>query len=504
MAKTPTPRDGAPTANYGWTKPVVGASDNAWGDEINADLDAIDSVVHGIDSRVIPAASTAAPLMDGTVSPGGSAAFSRGDHVHPSDTSRYAASNPNNYQSAAQVSASLAPYALTTSLPPASTTLPLQDGTAAIGSSLAYARADHTHPLPATQLGDVNDISWFGDGSDGPLTVTSTVILSRDMYYTNLTITGAGVLNTYGYLVFVSGVLDLSAAGAGAIIGSNFVISGSGPNGNGYQGGAGTITQAAGFSLSSGGGGRGGQGQSAATGNGGAGQAPTAPPTNVPGWLGGAGGSGGAGGPGSSATGGAAGVANPGSLAVGRFRRLSTWPAPPPTANAPTLFGPGYPGAGGGGAGSNTNSGVSGGGGAGGYAGAMVCVYARTINRSGSTAAGAISAAGGPGGNGAAGTNGATQGSGGGGGGGGGGFAYLVYRFLTGSVATNAINASGGPGGNSAGTTLAGVGGSGGGGGAIVVCNVAANTITATQGAFTGAAASGVTGAAGVAVMANL
>ena len=45
MAKA-KPRAGElTTANFGWTKPTVGASDNAWGGYINADLDGIDSVV---------------------------------------------------------------------------------------------------------------------------------------------------------------------------------------------------------------------------------------------------------------------------------------------------------------------------------------------------------------------------------------------------------------------------------------------------------------------------
>jgi hypothetical protein len=50
--------------------------------------------------------------------------------------------------------ATLAPYALTTALPPASTTTPLADGIAAIGTSVAFARADHVHPLPLQALGD--------------------------------------------------------------------------------------------------------------------------------------------------------------------------------------------------------------------------------------------------------------------------------------------------------------------------------------------------------------
>jgi Chaperone of endosialidase len=58
----------------------------------------------------IPAPSGAAPLMDGTAAAGSLAAWARGDHVHPTDTSRYAASNPSGYQTAAQVTASLGNY----------------------------------------------------------------------------------------------------------------------------------------------------------------------------------------------------------------------------------------------------------------------------------------------------------------------------------------------------------------------------------------------------------
>ena len=64
----------------------------------------------------LPVASTTTPVIDGTATAGVAAAFARGDHVHPTDTSRYAASNPSGFQTAANVTSSLAPYALTTSL----------------------------------------------------------------------------------------------------------------------------------------------------------------------------------------------------------------------------------------------------------------------------------------------------------------------------------------------------------------------------------------------------
>ena len=97
---------GAPTANYGWTKPTIGGDLNAWGTQLNADLDGIDSTVHGVATNF----SATAPAMDGTAAAGSATTFAHSDHVHPTDTSRYAASNPSGYQTAAQVTASLGSY----------------------------------------------------------------------------------------------------------------------------------------------------------------------------------------------------------------------------------------------------------------------------------------------------------------------------------------------------------------------------------------------------------
>jgi hypothetical protein len=203
----------AVTANYGWVKPNPGASDDVWGGQINIDLDGIDSTVHGIQTSIpvasvtppvmngtaaagsattwsrsdhvhpndttkydttnpagyqtaaqvtaslapyalvssVPVASAAAPVMDSVANAGSSAAFSRGDHVHPTDTSRYAASNPSGYQTAAQVTTSLAPYALTSAVPVASSTTPVMDGAAAVGAGTTWARADHVHPTDTSR-----------------------------------------------------------------------------------------------------------------------------------------------------------------------------------------------------------------------------------------------------------------------------------------------------------------------------------------------------------------
>ena len=49
-----------------------------------------------------PAASSTTPVMDGTGTVGVGTTYARADHVHPSDTSRYAATNPSGYISANQ------------------------------------------------------------------------------------------------------------------------------------------------------------------------------------------------------------------------------------------------------------------------------------------------------------------------------------------------------------------------------------------------------------------
>ena len=58
----------------------------------------------------------------------------------------------------------------------------------------------------------------FGDGSDGPVTISSgTTTLTRDMYYSDLTVSSTGVLLTAGYRIFVSGTLTVSCSSAPCI-----------------------------------------------------------------------------------------------------------------------------------------------------------------------------------------------------------------------------------------------------------------------------------------------
>ena len=118
-------------------------------------------------------ASTALPFVDGVASAGTSSAFSRGDHVHPTDTTRAPLTSPQFVGSptaptpaAGNVSTLLATTAFVSTAisglstggggtsgtgPAAATTAPLADGAATVGVSPAYARADHVHPTDTTR-----------------------------------------------------------------------------------------------------------------------------------------------------------------------------------------------------------------------------------------------------------------------------------------------------------------------------------------------------------------
>lgn len=59
---------------------------------------------------------------------------------------------------------------------------------------------------------------FFGDGSDGALASGfGTVTMTRDMFYSSVTFGAGDTITTNGYKLFVNGVLNMSAATAGAI-----------------------------------------------------------------------------------------------------------------------------------------------------------------------------------------------------------------------------------------------------------------------------------------------
>lgn len=117
---------------------------------------------------VTPAAgvnpSSATPAMDGTGAAGTSADYARGDHVHPTDTSRAPLASPTftGTPSAPTATAGtnttqLATTAFVTtavankSVPTATTTTPKMDGTAAVGSETKWAKGDHVHPTDTSR-----------------------------------------------------------------------------------------------------------------------------------------------------------------------------------------------------------------------------------------------------------------------------------------------------------------------------------------------------------------
>jgi hypothetical protein len=85
-------------------------------------------------TSTVPPPSSSLPLMDSIAAIGSAANFARADHIHPTDTSR----------------------AATSAIPVASVTNPLMDGTVAIGSSLNWAKADHIHPTDTTRYAASN------------------------------------------------------------------------------------------------------------------------------------------------------------------------------------------------------------------------------------------------------------------------------------------------------------------------------------------------------------
>lgn len=101
-------------------------------------------------------AYTVSPAMDGTAAAGISARWARGDHVHPTDTSRAAVNSPT------LTGTPLAPTATqdtnttqiaTTAfvLAQAGATTPAMDGSAAAGTAVRFARADHIHPTDTSR-----------------------------------------------------------------------------------------------------------------------------------------------------------------------------------------------------------------------------------------------------------------------------------------------------------------------------------------------------------------
>lgn len=105
---------------------------------------------------VLAQAASATPIVDGTGAVGTSTRYARGDHVHPTDTTRAALASPTFTGTPAAPTAAvdtnttqLASTAFV--LAQAASATPLIDGTAAVGTSTRFARGDHVHPTDTTR-----------------------------------------------------------------------------------------------------------------------------------------------------------------------------------------------------------------------------------------------------------------------------------------------------------------------------------------------------------------
>lgn len=90
------------------------------------------------DAADIPAAGTATPKALGTAAVGTSLKYAREDHVHTKPT-----------------------------IPSASSTTPKMDGTAAVGTGTTYARADHVHPTDTSRAAAADVHSIPAGGASG-------------------------------------------------------------------------------------------------------------------------------------------------------------------------------------------------------------------------------------------------------------------------------------------------------------------------------------------------
>ena len=371
---------------------------------------------------------------------------------------------------------------------PSTTSIANSDNTATLISAAELAHLDGVTSNIQTQFNALNksDNFWFGDGRDGTAIVSSgTVTLSRDMYYTNLSISGTGRVDPNGFRIFVSGQLSLTSAAEGAI---SYITGNGGSATTNASTGSVAGTAGVGGASTTSYYGRSTSGTAGGTGvNDPVGTIAATVAANSPIFLGGWIAS--VGGPAAAGTSGTVNqtLQTASTTAIGWGRAFVD-------LSAPYISGTFYCAAGGnGGNGSGTQNGFVGGGGGGGGAGNIGCfIYANEVVVGSSTADSAIKFVGGSGGNG--GTRDTTDGSGRGGGGGGGqgGFVYIVYNKVTGSMTSGRflINASGGNGGTGA------KGGQGGASGPVSMYKLSTGT-RSNYSATAGATTSTSTGGAG-------
>lgn len=131
--------------------------------------------------------------MDGTQAAGTSNLYARADHVHPTDTSRAPLASPTFTGTPAAPTAAVdtnTTQLATTAfvLAQAAAATPAALGTAAVGSSTRYARADHVHAMPTlSALGTpTGDVAMGGFKITGLGTPTANTDAATKAYVDNV------------------------------------------------------------------------------------------------------------------------------------------------------------------------------------------------------------------------------------------------------------------------------------------------------------------------------
>jgi hypothetical protein len=150
------------------------------------------SVALATTAYVVGQAGSATPLVDGTAAVGTSLRYARQDHVHPTDTSRAALASPTF--TGTPLSTTAAADTNTTQIATtayvvgqASSTAPVIDGTATVGTSLKYARADHVHPTDTSRAALASP-TFTGT----PLSTTAAVDTNTTQIATTAYVVGQG------------------------------------------------------------------------------------------------------------------------------------------------------------------------------------------------------------------------------------------------------------------------------------------------------------------------
>lgn len=158
------------------------------------------------------------PLINGTAAAGTSLLYSRGDHVHPTDTTRAPLASPTFTGTPAAPTASsdtnttqLATTAYVVGQ--AASVAPVMNGTAAVGTSLKYARQDHVHASDTSKAGLSSTNTFTGTSSF----VGSTSVLSS--IFTNAaevaTVSATAATGTINIDVSTQSVLYYTTAASG-------------------------------------------------------------------------------------------------------------------------------------------------------------------------------------------------------------------------------------------------------------------------------------------------